>query len=453
MQAIEVILQYLNQNDKKDFSIRNISENTHISMRVTKNVLLQLEKFNQVERIVEKNQLLPKWRITKFGKKVLSQVKGFHESIETYGEDEDLLQDIDIPNDVNMILRQLKQTQELIVQLLTGIQIELSKNLGAVLTSDDPHFEEVLSILINKVKRYKQIISNLPHDPLINTKVKKKGNKQKKISKNQARSILAEALFLNFIIMNQIKKINNQILILSNRIENNEMRLAFGMAKKIKIEFRRLDILIQGRSSISLGNHILNKEQLTQLLKNNINSRLLTNLRQNPIVEKEDVEILKEAILQVYNDLKGSTPNNNTGLEPIEEQPSFIPLYIFYQRVQDLRPELIFPIEQLEYLINELTDDGYLPGIKEMQIDDNQILKVVQLEAHDLSKDENTIISHALKLQKFNLTDMIKMTDWNGEKILKILNSLTKMGILKHSKSFLHGDRWYIVSENYSSDK
>ena len=49
LQGIETILLFLNEKDKTTSSIRNISEQTRLSMRVVKNILLQLEKFNQVE--------------------------------------------------------------------------------------------------------------------------------------------------------------------------------------------------------------------------------------------------------------------------------------------------------------------------------------------------------------------------------------------------------------------
>ena len=71
LQGIEKILICLNNNYKVSLSIREISKKSKLSMRVVKNVLLQLEKFNQVERVIEGNNIIPKWRITKFGKRVL----------------------------------------------------------------------------------------------------------------------------------------------------------------------------------------------------------------------------------------------------------------------------------------------------------------------------------------------------------------------------------------------
>ena len=60
---------------------------------------MQIEKFNQIERVVEKNQVLPKWRITKFGKEVISQAKGVQKKTDISNRDIELLRDITIPSD------------------------------------------------------------------------------------------------------------------------------------------------------------------------------------------------------------------------------------------------------------------------------------------------------------------------------------------------------------------
>ncbi|TXT55049.1 MAG: hypothetical protein BAJALOKI2v1_700014 [Promethearchaeota archaeon] len=73
LQGIEIILRYLNQLTENNLlSMRNISRNTDLSMRVVKNVLIQLETLNLVKRVVEKNKVLPKWGITKLGKQVIN---------------------------------------------------------------------------------------------------------------------------------------------------------------------------------------------------------------------------------------------------------------------------------------------------------------------------------------------------------------------------------------------
>jgi len=71
----------------------------------------------------------------------------------------------------------------------------------------------------------------------------------------------------------------------------------------------------------------------------------------------------------------------------------------------------------------------------------------VQLKAHDVSDDETELILIALKLQKFTLADIVDKTGWHLEKSLEFLYRLTNLGILNYSKSFLHGEQWYVRTE------
>ncbi len=65
LRGIESILRVLNNELKDPSSIRQISEISGLSMRVAKNILMQLENLKQVERVVEKGQILPKWGLTR----------------------------------------------------------------------------------------------------------------------------------------------------------------------------------------------------------------------------------------------------------------------------------------------------------------------------------------------------------------------------------------------------
>jgi predicted HTH transcriptional regulator len=104
-------------------------------------------------------------------------------------------------------------------------------------------------------------------------------------------------------------------------------------------------------------------------------------------------------------------------------------------------------IEQLERVINSLADNGYIPGMTTIQEDEDHYLKVVQLKTHDISEDESKLISYSLKVDKITLADVLEKFGWNTEKCTQILDNLTTLGILKHSKSYLYGDQWYVVSE------
>ena len=142
LQGIEKILICLNDNYKVSLSIREISKKSKLSMRVVKNILLQLEKFNQVERVMEGNNLIPKWRITKFGKRVLKEAKGLGQGIKFVSREEELLNGIVISENIKDIKVDLKKSHEAVINELNNIQVDLSKILGSMLNINHPDFED-----------------------------------------------------------------------------------------------------------------------------------------------------------------------------------------------------------------------------------------------------------------------------------------------------------------------
>ncbi|MFX1393802.1 MAG: hypothetical protein ACFFAH_09535 [Promethearchaeota archaeon] len=445
LQGIEIILSYLNERDKKLSSIRKISNATEISMRVVKNILLQLEKFNQIERVVEKTNILPKWRITKFGKKVIKEAEGIKKKLDFPSTTQELIHDISIPQTLEKLKELGKEKQDECISKLNEFQIELSKILGPVLNIDNPAFEDIISFILKRIKFLKQKVSLLPSDPIKSYLLRKKGEKEKKITKEQETLLLVEILFLNSIISNDLKRIDDFNSRLSKLIENRAFIGAYSLAKDLREEIRLLSTLISNRESLSINTHLFSIEVLKQISKNKIDADILDEIIELPITEEEQLKELEELVIKFVSKLnKGETQFNNHSVEIYEN----IPLYALYQLILDEKPDLNINIEQLEKTINLLADEGYIPGIKIIQEDENHYLKIVQLKAHDISQDEIKIISHALTLEQFTLGDIVDLTGWSAEKVNELLNKLTKLGILKYSKSFLHGERWYIISEN-----
>lgn len=444
LQRIETILLYLKEKDKKASSIRNISELTKISMRVVKNALLQLERFKQVERFVEKNQILPKWRITKFGKRVIKETKGIENSIKFPSREEELIHDIRIPDSIEKLKEASKQNLNSNISELDAIQVELSKLLGPILNLDNPIFEDLISFIIKRIKFLKTRVSNLPSDPLAIYSIKKMGEKQKKISKQDEKSLFLEIFFFNSIILNELKRISDFNANLSHFIENEEYSNAHSLAKDLREEIRTLTSFIYQRESIKVDSHNLSEDFLNQLSKNKVDSNILDNIIRIPMNEDKKKKEVKDIVLKFLAMLnKGVKQLSDHNYEITEN----IPLFALYQLILDEYPKLDISIEELEHNVNYLANNGYIAGIKIVQEDEDHFLKIVQLKAHDISKEEAKIISLATKFQKFALADIIDSIGWPKEKVFKILNNLTLYGILKYSKSFLHGDNWYIVSE------
>ncbi len=445
LQGIEVVLQYLNDKDKNASSIRNISERTGLSMRVVKNVLFQLEKFNQVERFVEKNKILPKWRITKFGKKVLKEAKGIEKQTIFQSWKDELIYNITIPENFEKLKEEGKAKLELINKQLNSIQIELSKLLGTVLNLDNPAFEDLLSFIIRRVKFLRQKVSHLPVDLLAKYTVKKKGEKEKKFSKEEEKLLFTEIYFFNSLILNELNRISEFYNKLSQYLDNESISNGFSVAKDLRDEIRILANLFNHRENISVNAHVLSIENLKKISKNKINVNVLDEIIDIPITKEEQRNEIKKIILKFQDRLsKGEKQLNNLSTEIADN----IPLFAFYQLILDENQFLNVTIEQLEQVLNELADGGYISGITVIQGDEDHYLKFVQLKAHNISKDEREIIVKALKYQAFSLADMVDAIGWSAEEVKKKLTELTELGLLKYSKSLLQGERWYIVSEN-----
>jgi len=444
LQGIETILVYMNAKDKEPCSIRNISENTGLSMRVTKNILLQIEKFNQIERVVEKNQILPKWRITKFGKKVINQAQGIQKKTEIPNREAELLRKVTIPSNNEILRKEIKENKDNLVSKLKSMQLDLSKMLGSVLNLNNPAFEHLMSIIINRIKLFSQKISNIPSDPTAIYQLRKKEEKLRKVSKEEIRNLLVELYFFDSLIFNELNLINYYNVRLSQFLENEEESNAYSTARDLREEVRILSKLIYDKEAIKMNSHVLSLEDLNLISKNKINPEILNNIIEFPISVDEQTEGIKKLVLKYISKLnKGEKQLNDYKIELTDN----IPLHTFYQLILDENPSYSITIEQLEENINSLAEDGYLPRIKIIQEDEDHYLKLVQFKVQDISKNELKVIKNALKFQSFTVADMVGATEWSTNQVLKTLNHLTELGILKYSKNHLHGDRWYIISE------
>ena len=447
LQGIEKILICLNNNYKVSLSIREISKKSKLSMRVVKNILLQLEKFNQVERVIEGNNLIPKWRITKFGKRVLKEAKGVGQGISFVSRDEELLSTIIISENIKEIKLDVMKTHEAVINELNNIQVDLSKILGSILNINHPVFEDLISFTVKRVKYLKQKFKILTIDPTSTSTLKKIGEKQEKITKEVEKLVCVEIFFLNSVIINEIKRIFDITVNLSNYIENLAVTNGLSVANDLRDEIRILSSLIYQRETVNVDSRILTNAALKSLLKNKIELDILDNLIEFPTSDDILSKEIEDLVLKLLNKLnKGETELKDHNYQITD----FIPLYNLYQLILDEKPNLIFTIDKLEQSVNNLTDDGYIPGIKTIQDTEGNFLKVVQLKAHDVSEDETSLVLIAMKLQKFTLADIVEKTGWSPDKSLELLYKLTNLGILNYSKSFLHGEQWYVRTEQKS---
>lgn len=443
LQGIETILLYLNERDQTPSSIRGVSKNTRLSMRVVKNILLQLERFKQVERVLEKNNILPKWRITKFGKKVLKEAKGIENNIKFPNREEELIYNIAIPKNKDELKHLFKRNLELISAKLNTVQSQLSRTLGPILDFNSPVFEDLMGFIITRIKYLTSQISSIPKDPISALKMSKYGEKKPQISIKEGQYLFGELNFYLFLILNELNRVLDFISNLSQNIENKAISEAYSIAIDIRDEIRILSDLIYQMTKIDLKTHKLTQDDVKKILNRKIDPSILDNIIEIPLTPEIIIQSIKDVVLDILAKL-------NRGEVRIVSHNLIIkdnfPIFVLYDFVLDEKPYLNFSIDDFERAINSLADDGFIPGIRILQEDEETFLKIVQLKQHDISEDEIRLVSFAVKVQKFTLADLIENTKWSSEKSMESLNRLTDLGILRHSKSFLHGEQWYVVS-------
>jgi hypothetical protein len=251
--------------------------------------------------------------------------------------------------------------------------------------------------------------------------------------------------------MNKLNLILNSKIKLSQLIEDRVFPNAFSSSHDLSSDLRMLTNLIDHREIINVNFHVFSEDDLKKLSNNELDSELLDQIVETSISDEEKQNELKDIVLRLHSQLIKGKKEFNSHVIEIKDN---IPLYALYQLIFDENPELDFTIEQLEEAIHLLADEGYVPGIKIIQEDEEHYLKVVQLKEYDLAKEEQDIISYAIRFESFSLADMIEASGWSKEKVNKILNNLTEIGILRYSKSFLHGERWYVSTAwNWNNEK
>ncbi|TFF97433.1 MAG: hypothetical protein EU547_04315 [Promethearchaeota archaeon] len=443
LRGIETILRFLKKVKGELQSIRNIHTSTGISMRVVKNILLQLEKFGQVERVVEKNKVIPKWKITEFGLKVLEKANGKQEDFQYVSREEELIKDIAIPDNIEEIKRKIETIRTIIQSKIKSFQFNISKSLGIILNRNNPLFEDLLGFILKRIKYIKDRIKNLPIDLLSKEKLKKLGEKETKISLKEAEIIFQESFFIYSIAENELDYILEINANLSQLLENGAFTRGFSIAQDLRDEIRFLTTLTNKLETIKRDHHIFSEEELKKISKNKIDVELVERFVQFKPEKNVRRKAIEELILDIYGKIKQGDIKLKDHNEDLKEN---LPLYALYQLILDESGGLVFEIEELEDVINSLADKGIIPGIKVIQEDEDHFLKLVQFKAYDINEEEKSLIIAANRLKKFSLPIIVEETGLDIDKIRNLLSHLTQIGILKHSSSYLHGDQWYIVS-------
>ncbi|MHA1474336.1 MAG: hypothetical protein ACTSRX_02105 [Promethearchaeota archaeon] len=441
LRGIESILRVLNNELKDPSSIRQISEISGLSMRVAKNILMQLENLKQVERVVEKGQILPKWALTRLGKANAKALEtDLNGGLNKKSSDkllELLINDIQIPKNIEEQNTNIGATHRNFLNLLDKVKLNLSKSMGICYNLEKPVFAERLGDIIRKLKSIKTNFSSFRANPLSYYDLQKKGTK-KKITARKKKDILSEILFINQILLNQLNSISELELEINRCLEQENLRLFSEIYNQITEQIRILNFLLQKRTSVDDGVHILAEDELTLLQKNKVGLSLLKKFLPPIVNDERKEELLKECLLSLISDLLAENSKNYN-------KPYNIPLVSFYELAKDQCKFTGFTVENMEQSLIKIAEQGLISGIIEIEDDENHIFKIVQLKPYDVSVDEIKLIRLAIRLKSLSMADVMENLGWKQSKVEKYLQTMTSNGLLRHSQSYLQGDKWYIL--------
>jgi hypothetical protein len=440
LRGIESILRVLNNELKDPSSIRQISEISGLSMRVAKNILMQLENLKQVERVVEKGQILPKWGLTRLGKENAKAIEKSSNGLNKKSSNrllELLIKNIQIPKNIEEQNTNIGATHRNFLNLLDKVKLNMSKSMGICYNLEQPIFAERLGSIIRKLKSIKTNFSSFRSNPLSFYDLQKKGTK-KKITARKKKDFLSEILFINQIMLNQLNIISELELEINKYLEQENYRLFNEIYNQITDQIRILNFLLQKRMSIDDGIHILSEDELNLLQKNKVGLSLLKKFLLPLIQDDRKEEMLKECLLSLISDLLAENSKNYN-------KPYNIPLISFYDLAKDQCKFTGFTVENMEQILIQIGELGLISGIIEIKDDENHIFKIVQLKPYDVSVDEIKLLRFAIRLKSFSMADVMESLSWNQSKVEKILQTMTNNGLLRHSQSYLQGDKWYIL--------
>lgn len=443
LRGIENILRVLQNTLKEPSSIRQISVEADLSLRVTKNILMELENLKQVQQIVEMGQVVPKWQLTDLGIKI---AKAIEQPVTQTAKNsqEFLLENVVIPKKIEDMNDQIGNSHRSLMQALKNIQLSFSKALGVCYSNDQPGMAETLGIWITKVKDIHRQFGEYRSNPLAYFNLKKK-NSSNSLSNKQKRALFAQILFVNEILHNLIMQLGQEGMTIANMIDqySSQQTVNFNIFapfrphhEKIFNYLGTLTHFIQKRTTLEENYDIFSEEDRRRLLKNQISMDLLNQLL--PIAPDNDKiqNIIQEELIKFINQYypKGGSPL------------AFIPLISFIAQFKEAIGWFNLTAEEVEEALHTLQQQELIVGVKTIQDGGIDTYKIVQFTTEDLMAEELRLLRFALENKSFTKLQIMENFAWDQLKTQNILTILTENGLLRHSKSYLHGEKWYLVA-------
>ena len=440
LRGIETILRVLDNTLKEPSSIRQISVETDLSLRVTKNILLELENLKLVEQIVEEGQVLAKWVLTNLGKK---NAKAIEAPVQNGHGDptKKLMDNLVIPKKIEVLTAQISSSHKAILTYFSQLQLDLSKAMGICFSVDQPAMAENLGQLIQKIKTIQNLIDTFRVNPLVYFSMKKKSSADQ-LSSKQKRALLIEILLLNQVMYNQIShtsSIASQMTTYMEQreaIKNKGFSFFIQLLREIGEELRIFTHMVQKRTVLEANHHILDEGSLLDLQKRPVTRTIVEKYLPEALPDNTKQEIIQNQLKLLISDILNRTHSTQ----------NCMPLISLYALFSEQSPYMGIRISDLEEALEALAIQKLIVGIKTIKNGGEETYRVVQFTTQDLMVEEINLLRFALEKKSFSKSEIMQELEWDQKKTDNILTILTSNGLLRNSKSYLHGEIWYIVA-------
>ncbi|KKN01971.1 hypothetical protein LCGC14_1122380 [marine sediment metagenome] len=230
---------------------------------------------------------------------------------------------------------------------------------------------------------------------------------------------------------------------------NGELRLSYSMIPGEFIQFlinhkNKLRIAYYDKKLLEVKQFLANSRSFINYFKKydtEINLLRINKEIENLIIHQ--IQELKQKKIIEINSIFNKTYNIYENPFNIKKQGEFDKFFhekeeLILIKANSMIQSLIDTEKKLKKSFQEFPLEKKLKKLK--------IKKEKESKTKYISIEEKRIFSLAEKLQNFSLPDVIRATDLTPEYILKVLDNLTKLGILKYFKDYLKGDRWFIIN-------
>jgi hypothetical protein len=334
-----------------------------------------------------------------------------------------------------------KQNFAQVTSQMNLLQIVFERAKNATLNIKSPELESIVTGGYKRLIECRQIMQSLPANPAERYRNKNPMGKIRKLTPPLEQYLFKQDLFLCILIIQVISECGRFVEQLKIQIDTAKeigspasIANAVLASKILQDCFRLMQFLIQKLQILSLDTPVFSEKVFEKFSKRPLTGQQLREILFPNQDHDKIIQIISEKTLKLL-----------TTIMQTHRSEEFYPFVEFYRQIRDESPDLEVMPAEVELALLNLAKSRYFAGIKPIPVGKNQSIKMLQLRLRNISYDENAIIIKAYDLQPFILDEIIHAMNWPKEKVRPILDTLTKIGILRYSNNLKMGECWYML--------